>query len=74
MKKECVFCGHAVGGGGDRHAIGQCPPVKKGDETERARRQRLRKKRAKGNNLPLRGVPVGGGVGKHRSASSKPGK
>ena len=71
MKKKCVLCGHMVGGGGDRHAKGHCPPPKKSSETERARRQRLRKKRVKGNSLTKRGVPVGGGVGKHRPASSK---
>ena len=73
MKKKCrKGCGHLVGGGGDAHET--CPPPKKAGESERARRQRLRRKRAKGNSLPLRGVPVGGGVGKHRSASSKPTK
>lgn len=74
IKKRCRRCKHIVGGGGDIHEKDTCPSPRKEGETERARRRRLRKKRDKGNNLPLRGVVVGGGVGKHRPASSKPGK
>ena len=60
IEKKCVFCKCMGGGGGDRHAKDHCPPAKNVGESGRARRRRLRKKRAKGGSLPQRGVAVAG--------------
>lgn len=61
MKKRCALCGHFVGGGGDRHAAGSCPPIKRGKGSERARHRRALKRKAKqATSSPKRGVTVAG--------------
>lgn len=39
--------GHMVGGGGDRHALISCPPRALGANSNRVRRKRLARKRAR---------------------------
>lgn len=53
MKKKCVYCGHPVGGGGDRHAKNACPPAPKP-------KKKARRKRRTTSVVPPRGAPVAG--------------
>jgi hypothetical protein len=71
MLKICELgCGHFVGGGGNRHAIGHCPPEEKPGDNRRARR---RAKRRPVSTIKVgRGAPVPG-TGSV-SASSKEGR
>jgi hypothetical protein len=62
MPKPCIHCGNQVGGGGDRHARIACPPRALGSDSQRARRKRAAKRRAKRNAdlIPARGQAVAG--------------
>ena len=59
-KKDCVECGHAVGGGGNRHKRDHCPPRPGvyGDSRRLKLQQKKSKKKAEKN--PQRGITVAG--------------
>lgn len=59
--KDCVRCGHKVSLG-DRHAVISCPPRALGAMSQRARRKRAAKKRAKRLHafIPVRGQAIAG--------------
>ncbi|MBI3074791.1 MAG: hypothetical protein HYY92_01060 [Parcubacteria group bacterium] len=60
MKKKCILgCGHLVGGGGDRHATGACPP-KPNYAAAAAKKRKRQKQRKAQSTLPVRGEPVAG--------------
>jgi len=69
--KLCVLCRHPVGEG-DRHAVRNCPPVALGRDSQKARKKRAGKRRARRDgDIPVRGqaiagtgVPKGAGGGK----------
>ena len=67
MKKPCILkCGHLVGGGGNRHANGHCPPLRREhDPAKQADIEHERRKRAKKHAefVPARGVAVAGTSG-----------
>jgi hypothetical protein len=59
-KRRCVLCGHHVGQG-DRHAKLSCPPAALGRDSQRAKRKRLAKRKAKEfKDTTQRGVVVAG--------------
>ncbi len=64
-----VICGFPVSGGGNQHALNHCPP--RGRQGEHYRNKTRRKHRQE--NLPQRGIAVGGIIkgGKHKKAGAK---
>ena len=66
MKKKCILCDFPVGGGGNRHGAGTCPP-KPNYAAAAAAKKRRQKQRKKQGVLPTRGEAVAGIKKKHHS-------
>lgn len=73
MTKPCEVCLHPVGGGGNRHAKDNHPPMFKGPRSERRRRKYTEARRRNGKGADFRfqrGVAVAG-VGGSKAASHR---
>lgn len=59
MQKTCELgCGHPVGGGGDRHRSGHCPPKARPGDNRSARYSARKKIKKAGLIKTDRGAPV----------------
>ncbi len=71
MKKTCELgCGHPVGGGGNQHKKGHCPPQARPGDNHRARKSSMRAKKKAGEIQVTRGGPIAG-TGKPKGEKKK---